>query len=131
MSKVGYELVFAAVAFLASVDTSFAAEVTPAAGAVHKIGAVTWHPLKFIGQEITLSGYLLAREKGYAFFSDEPKGRVSAHDLPVSGPGLEALQFQKKYKIQGKFLDSGLTVSNGSTYHLELTAAPTLLNAKP
>jgi hypothetical protein len=127
MTKVGYGLVFAAAVFLAPVDTPFAAEATPAAGAVHNIGSVTWHPLKFIGQRITLSGYLLAREKGYVFFSDEPKGKVSVHDLPVTGPGLDALQFQKKYEIQGKFLDSGLTVSSGSTYHLELTAAPTLL----
>jgi hypothetical protein len=127
MTKVGYGLVFAAAVFLATVVTPFATEGAPAEGTVHKIGAVTWHPLKFIGQEITLSGYFLAREKDYVFFSDEPKGKVSVHDLPVSGPGLEALQFQKKYKIQGKFLDGGLTVSSGSAYHLELTAAPTLL----
>jgi len=127
MTKVSYWLVSAAAALLAPADTPFAADAIPAAGAAHKIGAVTWHPLKFIGQEITLSGYLLAREKDYVFFSDEPKGKVSAHDLAVSGPGLEALQLQKKYKIQGKFLGGGLTVSSGSTYHLELTAAPTLL----
>ena len=127
MTKVGYGLVSAVAVFLATVATPFATEGAPGEGAIHKIGAVTWHPLKFIGREITLSGYLLAREKDYVFFSDEPKGKVSVHDLPVSGPGLEALQLQKKYKIQGKFLDGGLTVSSGSAYHLELTAAPTLL----
>ena len=125
MTKARYTALITAALVCGSTDVpTFAAEVTPADTHLRKIGAVTWHPLKFVGKEVTLSGYMLSREKDYVIFSDEPTGRISSHDLPVSGPGTEALQSHKKYKIQGKFLDSGLVATNGNTYHLELTAAP-------
>jgi hypothetical protein len=105
----------------------------PAAAAnapvMHKVGAVTWHARKFVGQELVLTGYLLVREKDYILFSDEPSGKVSSHDLPVTGPGLDQMQPLKKYVIAGRFLDHGLAASNGSRYHLELTAPPE--EAKP
>jgi hypothetical protein len=109
--------------------TNFAGAATAADAPPLKVGAMTWHPEKFVGKEVTLSGYPLSREKDYVIFSDEPKGRVSSHDLRVSGPGMEALQFHKKYQIQGKFLDSGSVAKNTNRYHLELTAVPVLLGS--
>ena len=97
--------------------------------AVHKVGQVTWHPFKFVDQEVALVGYVLVREKDYVLFSDEPRGKVSAHDLPVSGAGFDQMELLKKYLIKGRFLDHGLAASNGNSYHLELTALPR--EAKP
>ena len=99
--------------------------------AVHKIGAVTWHARQYVGQKVTLTGYLLAREAGYVLFSDEPTGNISAHDLPVSGLGLDQLQPMIKYVIEGTFLDHGLQANNGSLYHLELTASPIKAQTQP
>ena len=96
---------------------------------VHKVGQITWHAKKFVDQDVTLVGYVLARDKDYVFFSDEPKGKVSAHDLAVAGPGLDQTEPMKKYVIEGRFLDHGLKARNGSVYHLELTAPPR--EAKP
>ena len=95
-----------------------------AAITIHKVGAVTWHPAKFVGTDLVLEGYVLASEPGYVLFSDEATGKISAHDLPVSGPGVTTMQTMKKYTIEGLFLDHGLKASNGSPYHLELSAAP-------
>ena len=63
-----------------------ALEPFPAAAApapIYTIGYVTWYAAKYVDQVVTLRGYLLAREKDYVLFSDEPKGKISAHDLPV------------------------------------------------
>jgi hypothetical protein len=92
--------------------------------AVHKVGEVTRHPRKFIDQGVVLTGYVLARESDYVLFSDEPTGRVSAHDLPVTGAGFDRMKPMKKYRIEGIFRDHGLKANNGSDYHLELTAEP-------
>jgi hypothetical protein len=97
---------------------------TAASLVVRKVGQVTWHAPKFVDQNVVLTGYLLAREKDYVLFSDEPGGKISAHDLPVSGPGLDLMLPLKKYVIEGKLLDHGLQASNGNPYHLELTVAP-------
>ncbi len=104
------------------------AVVQPAASApiVHKVGAVTRHAAKFIGQQVTMRGYLLARRKGYILFSDEPGGRIGRYDLPVSGAGIDGIVPHKRYLIEGTFLDHGLTASNGNPDHLELTAPPQL-----
>jgi hypothetical protein len=91
---------------------------------VHKVGAVTRHAGKFVGQHVLLSGYPLAREQGYILFSDEPRGRISRYDLPVVGAGVDKMRRTKRYLIEGEFLDHGLTASNGSRYHLELSAPP-------
>jgi hypothetical protein len=91
---------------------------------VYKIGQVTRHARKFVNQGITLTGYLLAQEEGYAIVSDEPRGKISAHDLPVSGAGLDRMRPMKKYVFEGNFLDHGFKAINGSRYHLELVAAP-------
>ena len=100
-----------------------------AAGVVHKVGAVTWHAAKFVGKDVVLEGYVLARGPGYVLFSDEATGKITVHDLPVSGPGVDTMGMAKKYVIEGVFLDRGLAAGNGSPYHLELTTAPN--EAKP
>ncbi len=103
-----------------------AAAVQPAASAptVHKVGAVTRHAAKFIGQDVTMRGYLLARESGYILFSDEPGGRIGRYDLPVAGNGIDAIVPGKRYIIEGRFLDHGLKALNGNPDHLELTQPP-------
>ena len=95
-----------------------------AAPVTHKVGEITWHPVEFVDRDVVVSGYLLRREKVYVIFSDEPRGKVTAHDLPVSGRGLDQIQPMKKYLIEGKFLDHGLAAVNGSRYHLELSGQP-------
>jgi hypothetical protein len=95
-----------------------------AASVTHKVGEITWHPAEFVDRAVVVTGYLLRREKDYVIFSDEPRGKVTGHDLPVSGPGLDQIQPMRKYVITGKFLDHGLAAVNGSRYHLELTAPP-------
>jgi hypothetical protein len=109
------------VGFLAELGSPSA---TAASSVVRKVGQVTWHAQKFVDQNVVLTGYLLAREKDYILFSDEPGGKISAHDLPVSGQGLDLMLPLKKYVIEGKLLDHGLQASNGNPYHLELTVAP-------
>ncbi len=91
---------------------------------MYKVGQVTWHAKRFVDREIVVSGYLLKRENGYVIVSDEDRGAISAHDLPVSGPGIDQMQSATKYVMKGKFLDRGLSASNGSPYHLELAAPP-------
>jgi hypothetical protein len=109
---------------LAWATVAVGSPVPPRPQVVYKVGQVTWHAQRFIDQEVVLSGYLLTREKGYVIVSDEPSGRISAHDLPVIGPGLDQMQPMKRYLMEGKFLDHGLLASNGNRYHLELAAAP-------
>jgi hypothetical protein len=91
---------------------------------VHKVGAVTWHATRFVSQTVTIVGYVLARDPDYLLFSDEPTGAISAHDLPVTGQGIDQMQAGKKYVLVGRFVKGGLKASNGNDYHLELTAAP-------
>ncbi len=111
---------FAAVASLAAIHVAEAATV------VHKVGAVTRHAAKFIGQDVVMRGYLLARRNGYILFSDEPGGRIGRYDLPVSGTGIDQIQPGKRTIIEGTFLDHGLAASNGNPDHLELTVPPQL-----
>ena len=103
-----------------------AAAVADAAGTLHRIGPVTWHPKRYVGHELDLAGYPLARHPGYVIFSDEAHGRISAHDLPVTGKAIADLKLHRRYRIRGRFVDGGLEASNGNPYHLELTAAPVL-----
>ncbi len=100
--------------------------VQPAASApaVHKVGAVTRHAARFVGQDVVMRGYLLARENGYVLFSDEPGGRIGRYDLPVAGAGIEQIVPGKPTLIEGTFLDHGLTATNGNPDHLELTKPP-------
>lgn len=91
------------------------------AASPHKIGAVTWHPARYVSQRIALRGYVLVASAGYVLFSDEPTGKVSAHDLPVVGTGIDQLRAGRRYVIRGTFVDGGLKASNGYRYHLELT----------
>ncbi len=94
------------------------------AAVVHKVGAVTRHASKFIDRDVLLVGYVLARRPGYILFSDEPTGKISRYDLPVTGAALDRMLSLKKYTIEGTLLDHGLDASNGSRYHLELISPP-------
>lgn len=95
-----------------------------AAVVIYNVGAVTWHAKKFTSQTLTIKGYVLAQSSGYLLFSDEPTGKISSHDLPVTGPGIEQMQLAKGYILVGQFVAGGLSASNGNPYHLELTAPP-------
>jgi hypothetical protein len=109
---------------VAAAVVAVAAHPAGAAPLVHKVGAVTRHAAKFIGQDVTMRGYLLARESGYILFSDEPGGRIGRYDLPVTGAGIEGIVPGKRFVIEGTFLDHGLTASNGNPDHLELNQPP-------
>ena len=95
-----------------------------AAETVHKVGQVTWHPQTFLGKPVSIVGYVLAQEPGTVMFSDEPTGKVSAHDLPVTGTGVDTMALAGRYRISGIFVRSGLAAGNGNPYHLELTEVP-------
>ncbi len=90
----------------------------------HTVGQVTRHATNFIGQNIKVQGYLLKKEPGYIIISDEAGGSLSMYDLPVIGPGIDAVQFGKKYIFQGMFLGKGLIASNKNPNHLELSQPP-------
>jgi hypothetical protein len=94
------------------------------APALRRVGAVTRHPNRYVGEVVRLSGFLLKREPGYILFSDEPGGRVGRFDLPVTGRGIDEIQPRHRYHIEGRFLDGGLAAANGNPYHLELSAPP-------
>ncbi len=114
-------------AFIAIVAVASAfgdAHASAEAAVVHKVGEVTWHAQTFVDKDVTIVGFVLAREKGYVFVSDERTGRVSVHDLPVTGAGIDQLRPAVKYTLQGKLLSHGLKAKNGSPYHLELTSPP-------
>ena len=97
--------------------------------AIHKVGKVTWHPARYVGHSIRLEGYVLVKEAGYVLFSDEATGKVSMHDLPVIGTGVEQMLQGEKYLLEGKFVHGGFKAMNASPYHLELSAPPQI--AKP
>ncbi len=94
----------------------------------HTVGEVTRHVQSFVGQTVLLRGYLLKKESGYVIFSDEATGSMSNFDLPVTGQGIDLIQPNQAYLVQGVFLGQGLTASNGNPYHLELSSLPTLTN---
>ena len=100
-----------------------------AAVAIHKVGKVTWHPARYVGHSIRLDGYVLVKEAGYVLLSDEATGKVSAHDLPVIGDGVEQMRQGGRYLVEGKFVHGGFKAMNASPYHLELSAPP--VAAKP
>jgi hypothetical protein len=91
---------------------------------VHKVGVITWHASRYVSRIVTVVGFVLAQGPGYVLFSDEPTGKISSHDLPVTGAAVDSLTLTKKYKLEGRFVSGGFAASNGSPYHLELTAAP-------
>jgi hypothetical protein len=113
---------------LAAAALAGVAAVHPAASApsVHSVGAITRHAAKFIGRDVAMHGYLLARKHGYILFSDEPGGRIGRYDLPVTGTGIDTIVPRKRYVIQGTFLDHGLKASNGNPDHLQLSKPPQL-----
>ncbi len=90
----------------------------------HTVGDVTRYAQLFVGQTVLIRGYLLKKETGYVIFSDEPTGSISSFDLPVTGQGIDLMQPNQAYLVQGTFLGQGLTASNGNVYHLELSSPP-------
>src|SRR5665213_3199642 len=80
---------------------------------VHKVGAVTWNPKKYLSKPVSVRGYVLALGDGYVLFSDEATGAISAHDLPVTGAGIETMVLKGKYTLEGNFVAGGLKASNG------------------
>jgi hypothetical protein len=89
-----------------------------------RVGAITRHPDGFINKHIFIQGYILKKENGYVIFSDEPTGAISKTDLPVTGAGIESMVLNQKYILEGTFTDLGLSASNGSVYHLDLSVLP-------
>jgi hypothetical protein len=104
--------------------TTLAAQPAAAGTKVHNIGKVTHHAERFAGKTLDMTGYMLRRDQGYVLFSDEPDGKVTAHDLPVTGQGTDALASGVRYYLHGKFVKGGLDAANGNAYHLELDRAP-------
>ena len=97
----------------------------PSPLSLHTIGQVTRHVSGFVGQIVRVEGYMLVGlNNNYVIFSDETGGAISAFDLPVTGPGIETLEFKQKYKLEGRFVYGGLNASNHSQYHLELSLPP-------
>lgn len=88
------------------------------------VGKVTRHAAGYIGKEVHLVGYVLARQPGYAIVSDEATGTLSSFDLPVNGPGSDGLALKGKYLLDGLLLDKGLDASNKSPVHLYLLQPP-------
>jgi hypothetical protein len=91
------------------------------------VGSVTRHAASYIGKSVVLQGYLLKSETGDIIFSDEPTGSISIYDLPVTGNGITSIVAKHEYLLQGTFIKQSLPASNGSTYRLELSNIPTLL----
>ena len=90
------------------------------------VGTVSRHPQSYVNQTVTVAGYILQQQNGYAIFSDEAAGPIGPYDLPVVGTGVAGLATKQKYILQGILTYQGLTASNNNPYHLELTAAPLL-----
>jgi hypothetical protein len=88
MADRNYFVRFAIVLCIAGLASAADLRWAVADTAVHKVGQVTWHPSKFVDQEIALVGYVLVREKDYVLFSDEPRGEVSAQIFLSAAPDL-------------------------------------------
>ena len=67
---------------------------------------------------------MLAIQPGLVLFSDEATGAVSAHDLPIEGPGADQLVLRKRYVLTGILTRDSAPAANGSRVHLQLTAEP-------
>ena len=94
-----------------------------------KVGTVSRHASGYAGKQVSIVGYVLARENGYVLVSDEPGGRIGHYDLPVTGAALADLKPRVRYVFQGELLDHGLKAVNGDPVHLELSGPVTA--AKP
>ena len=100
----------------------------PALAASHKtqrVGSVTWHATRFLTKSVDLVGYVLFIGQGYVLLSDEPGGRISAHDLPVTGPGVETMVPKQKYEVIGVFQAGRVGATNGNPDFLALSQPPT------
>jgi hypothetical protein len=91
------------------------------AGPILSIGEVSRHTQNYVDKSVTMTGYVLEQQNGYAIFSDESGGKIGAYDLPVSGSGVGGLALKQKYTLQGILKYQGLSASNHNPYHLELT----------
>lgn len=93
------------------------------------VGSVSWHPARYVSKQVEIRGYVLAVGKGFALMSDEAGGKVSAHDLPVTGPGVDAMKLKGRYLLSGRFVRGHIATANGNPYHLELVSPPRPLAA--
>lgn len=109
---------------LLSLHPALAAALPQPSSAAQSVGSVTWHAPSYIGKTVALRGYVLSIANGDVLFSDEATGAVSAHDLPVEGPGAELLKLKGHYLLTGVFVRENRRHSNGSRYHLQLTTTP-------
>ncbi|MHB8660804.1 MAG: hypothetical protein ACYC75_02615 [Minisyncoccota bacterium] len=100
--------------------TSSAAVV--ASSVVHTVGEITRHATQYVGQMLTIQGYVLQKNAGYVLLSDEPTGPVGPYDLPSTGSLLDTLSPGVSYTFSGAFLGQGLTASNGNPDHFEATS---------
>jgi hypothetical protein len=95
-----------------------------AAGNPLRVGVVTRHASRYIGHQLTISGFILGQESGYALVSDEASGRIGHFDLPVVGATVSTLKTHMRYEFEGRLVGSGLKAVNGDPVHLELIAPP-------
>lgn len=101
------------------------------AATIHSVGSVTWHLKGYFGKTVELRGYVLAIQPGLVLFSDEPTGAVSAHDLPIEGPGADRLVLHKRYLLTGTLTSDPVPAANGSRVHLQLTTEPVAASSGP
>ncbi|MDR3642840.1 MAG: hypothetical protein P4L74_04410 [Candidatus Doudnabacteria bacterium] len=84
------------------------------------VGAVSRHAGNYLGQTVTITGYVLEQQNGYSIISDESAGAVGPYDLPVTGQNIAGLAARQKYTFRGIIKNQGLNSSNNNIYHLEL-----------
>lgn len=97
------------------------------AAKIHSVGSVTWHLKGYVGKTVELRGYVLAIQPGLVLFSDEPTGAISAHDLPIEGPGTDQLVLHRRYVLTGTLTRDPVLAANGSRVHLQLVSDPVIV----
>ncbi len=120
-------IVLASAAALAITSFSSPRTRTPQIFPLYTVGKVTWHAKNFVSKHIRVKGYLIKKETGYLIFSDESSGKLTSHDLPVIGKGIEIVKPAKKYILEGTFVYQGLNASNHNPYHLKLSRSPQII----
>lgn len=93
-----------------------------ATGSILTVGEVSRHPQNYVNQTVTITGYVLEQQNGYALFSDESGGAIGPYDLPITGSGVSGLSVKQKYILQGSLKYQGLNATNHNPYHLEVVS---------
>ncbi|MDE2311687.1 MAG: PQQ-binding-like beta-propeller repeat protein [Patescibacteria group bacterium] len=98
-------------------------DIIPAVPSVtYTVGQVSRHAIDFVNQNVSIAGYVLRQENGYAIISDEASGSLGPYDLPIRGVGVSGLAVGKKYTFVGTLTQGGLDAVNHNSFHLELSA---------